>query len=125
MSNVFLSLMTLIMSFNLFAISYQINGINRVVVHTPTSIFEINIPLVNNDYLYFNKTKLENDLLNYYSKNIERYTNLYDVSFYYYDLEDGSICLGEICRGIEVTVNAKLTFNYSYSRTMFYEIEER
>lgn len=125
MSNILLSLMILIMSFNLFTISYQVNGINRVVIHTPIAYFEVSIPLANSDELYFDKVKLEERLMNYYSKSIEKYTHKYNVNFYYYNLEDESVCLGDKCRGVEITVDAGLMFYYSYTRTMFYQIEER
>ena len=125
MSNVFIALIFAVVSFNFFTVSYKLNGINRTLLFTPTSLFEINIPLINDNddfELYFDKTSLENDLTYYYDTHLSRYTSEYDINFHYINIEDESMCVSEFCKAVEVTISSEILFGFKYEKTMLFEI---
>lgn len=121
----FISFFVAFLSFNFFMISYQINGINRLVMSAPLSLFETALVLIDideNNGPYFDKVILEENLTSYFDFHIPRYTSDYDVSFYYYNSEDHSLDMDDEARAVEVTINANLVLSKHYEKTMFYEI---
>lgn len=127
MFNLLVSFLIVISSFEFFHFSYSINGINRLVLNTPIEFFNAAIPLVNDEeeiFLYFQQDILENNLNVYYS-TLHRYSQKYEVNYYYYNLEDESICLSRLCQGVEIRVRCDIFLGFEYKRTMFYEIGER
>ena len=121
----FISFFVAFLSFNFFMVSYQINGINRLVMSAPLSLFETALVLLDIDEdngPYFDKYILEDNLTSYFDFHLPRYTDDYDLSFYYYNSEDHSLDMGEEVRAVEVTLNAELVLSKHYEKTMFYEI---
>lgn len=121
----FISFFVAFLSFNFFMISYQINGINRLVMSAPLSLFETALVLIDideNNGPYFDKVILEDNLTSYFDFHIPRYTSDYDVSFYYYNSEDHSLDMDDEARAVEVTIDANLVLSKHYEKTMFYEI---
>ena len=121
----FISFFVAFLSFNFFMISYQINGINRLVMSAPLSLFETALVLIDideNNGPYFDKVILEDNLTSDFDFHVPRYTSDYDVSFYYYNSEDHSLDMDDEARAVEVTINANLVLSKHYEKTMFYEI---
>ena len=122
---IFISFLVVVLSFNFFMISYQINGINRLVLSAPLSLFETAIELFDIDEdigPVFNKETLEDNITSYFDYHMPRYTNDYSLSFYYYKPSDHSIELSENAKAVEVFINAELVLSYHYEKTMYYEI---
>ena len=122
---VFISFFVVVLSFNFFVVSYQINGINRLVLSAPLSLFEtaVNLFEIDEDIgPVFDKAILVDNLTSYFDYDMPRYTSDYSLSFYYYNPIDYSIELSENARAVEVYVNANLALNYHYEKTMYYEI---
>ena len=120
-----ISFFVVYLCFSFFMVSYQINGINRLVTSTPLSLFETAIVLYNIDEEtgpFFDKEILEDNLTSFFEYHLPRYTNQYDVSFYYYNLIDHSLNMSDEPRAVEVTVEAELVLSKHYQKTMFYEI---
>ena len=109
-----------------FTLSFRLQTINRVIINTPIEIFELSIPLANIDEenVYFDKNKLESKILSYYQNNISEYFKSYDVSFYYYNQADNSICVNDQCNAVEITVDGIYMFNFHYEKTIEYEIHK-
>lgn len=125
---IFISLFVVVISFNFFAISYQINGINRLFLTTPISLVESSITLLSNDEepnLYFDQEKLINKLDNYYNKRLEKYkiTN-YTIDYYFYDPLIDSYCFTDKCNSIVISFQGHLTFNYKLERQFYYSIKK-
>lgn len=121
----FLVVVMALLSFQFFTVTTKINVLNRVVVNTPISLFEASIPLVSDEEeisLYFDKPLLEANLSDYYQHNLHRYVKRYTLSYYYYNQEDQSYCVDDLCNAVEVSITANVVFSFSYSRIMFYEI---
>lgn len=116
----------IIFLFSSFTLSYRLQTINRIVINTPVEIFELSIPIVNIDEsnLYFDKKKLETSVLQYYQNNLSDYFKTYDVSFYYYNQSDESICVNDQCNAVEITIDGIYMFNFHYERTINYEIHK-
>ena len=122
---IFISFLVVVLSFNFFMISYQINGINRIVLGAPLSLFETAINLFNVDEEIgptFDKEILVDNLTSYFEYHMPRYTNDYSLSYYYYNPEDHSIELSDNAQAVEVLVSANLVLSYRYEKTMYYEI---
>ena len=125
MGNILLSITIGILSLQFFTFTYRINGINRVMFNMPISIFEASIPLVQDTsepILYFDREYLLNELTSYVDKSIYKYTDRYSLDLYYYDQDDYSICRGDYCNAVEVTLNARITLFDDYSKTMRFYI---
>ena len=125
MINMIISFLVVTLSFNFFMMSYQVNGLNRLVMNEPISLFETAIELmdINEDNgPIFNKETLENNLTSYFDFSLPHYTDEYEVNFYYYNPSDHSVCLNENTKAVEVSVSASFIFSFQYQKTMFYEI---
>lgn len=122
---IFISFLTVVLSSNFFIISYQINGINRLVLSAPISLFETAINLFDIDEDIgptFDREILEDNITSYFDYQMPRYTNDYHISFYYYNPEDHSIELSDNLKAVEVYIEANLVLSYYYEKTMYYEI---
>ena len=127
MGNILMSITIGILSLQFFTFTYRINGINRVMFNMPISIFEASIPLVQDTsepILYFDREYLLNELTSYIDKSIYKYTDRYSLDLYYYDQDDYSICRGDYCNAVEVTLNARITLFDDYSKTMRFYIHK-
>ena len=125
MAMIFFALLVVTLSFNFFMISYQVNGINRLVYGVPVSLFETSLNLYgvdDNNGAFFIKDTLEEKLTSYFNALMKRYADDYTLDFYYYNPSNHSLCVSENCSAIEVTVEANLVLNYHYEKTLFYEI---
>lgn len=122
---VFISFFVVVLSFNFFMISHQINGINRLVMSAPLSLFETAINLFEIDEdngPTFDKYILEDNITSYFDYHMPTYTSDYELSFYYYDPIDHSLDMDDEPVAVEVLVTANLALSYTYNKTMYYEI---
>lgn len=120
-----ISFFVVFISFNFFMISYEINGINRIVMSAPLSLYETTINLFDIDEdegPYFDKEILEDNITSYFDYHLPRYVDDYDLSFYYYNPSNHSLDMDDECRAVEVTISAELVLATHYQKTMFYEI---
>ena len=111
-----------ILSFQFFNMNLNIQGLNRAVICTPIEIMYRHA-VQYGDELSFKLATLKVELDQYYERNVGKYTKDYEVTYYFYDRHDGSMCTDSYCNALEVTVTARLSLGYEYSRTMFYELE--
>lgn len=121
----FISFFVIVLSFNFFMISHQINGINRLVLSAPLSLFETAINLFEIDEDIgptFYKEILVDNITSYFDYHMPSYTNDYTISYYYYNPSDYSLDMSDEPKAVEVLLNANLALYYTYSKTMFYEI---
>ena len=117
-----------VLSFNFFMISYQVTGINRLVLGAPLSLFETAINMYQidkGDGPYFNKEILVDNITSYFSYHMPRYTDDYLLSYYYYNIEDHSLDMSDQTKAVEVTLKANLILYYRYQKTMYYEIRSQ
>ena len=122
---IFISLFTVILSFNFFMMSHQMNGINRLVLNVPLSLFEnaINVYEINErSGPYFNKRELEENLTYYFNYHMIKYVDSYSLRFYYYNIEDHSIDMSSTPKAVDVTLSTTVAMYTRYEKTMFYEI---
>ncbi len=125
MVTIFIALFIIVFCFNFFMISYQMNGINRLIYGVPITIFETSINMLaikEDEGVTFNKSLLENKLTSYFEYSIHNYVDQYELVFYYYNPEDYSYCTSKSCPAVEVTLRTNLMLNYHYQKTFFYEI---
>ena len=120
-----IAFLLVVLSFNFFMISYQINGINRLVLSMPLSLYETAIIMYDIDEENgpnFDKQLLEENITSYFTFHMARYSSDYELDFYYYNPIDHSLNMSDEIKAVEVTVDASLFLYYQYHKTMFYEI---
>lgn len=113
--------------FSSFTISLKLQTINRAIIYMPIEIFETSIQMVNIDEtenLYFDKNLLDTNVNRYLEEKLSNVMKDYSYSFYYYNQDDGSICTSGKCNAVEVTVSGHYAYNFSYSRSVNYEIHK-
>ena len=80
MINMIISFMVVVLSFNFFMMSYQVNGLNRLVMNAPISLFETAIELMDineESGPIFNKEILERNLTSYFDFSLPHYPEDY------------------------------------------------
>ena len=120
-----ISFFVVVLSFNFFMMSYQINGISRIVMSAPISLYETAINMFDIDEEVgpsFDKQILEDNITSYFDFHMARYTSDYDLDFYYYLPIDHSIDMSDDPKAVEVTLEAITVLFYHYQKTMYYEI---
>ena len=125
MVTMIISFFVVVLSFNFFMMSYQINGVNRLVMSVPISLYETAINLFEVDEEYgptFDKEILEDNITSYFAFHMPRYTSDYELDFYYYLPIDHSMDMSDEAKAVEVTLEATLILFYHYQKTMYYEI---
>ena len=125
MVTVIISFLVVVLSFDFFMMSYQINGINRLVMSAPMSLYETAINVFEIDEEtgpYFDKEILEDNITYYFTFDMPRYTDDYELEFYYYNPIDHSLDMNDEVKAVEVTINANIILYYHYQKTMYYEI---
>lgn len=113
--------------FSSFTISFQLQTINRAIIHMPVEVFETAIPLDNVDISqgpYFDKTKLSINVRNYLQSKLSTCMKDYTFSFHFYNQTNQSICTSGKCDAVELTVSGHYFYNFSYERTINYEIHK-
>ena len=118
----------IVLSFNFFAISYQISGINRLILGAPLSLFETAIIMYDIDEKYgpyFDKEQLVENITYYFAYHMPRYTKDYELSYYYYNIEDHSLDMSDEVKAVEVSITANIVLSYQYQKTMYYEIRSQ
>ena len=119
----FISVIFGVYSLQFFVLNYSIQGLNRAIVFTPIEMMYKSVSAYS-ETPDFNRKDFEYIIMRYYDHIIPRYSKDYEVDFYYYNLQDGSMCLTDTCKGVEITVNCKLNVTYQYHRVMYYELKE-
>ena len=125
MINCFITCLLAVLSFSFLSISLNLQSANRVIMYTPKQIFETSIPILQNvdEFIpYFDKELLTSKLKSYYDDNLTQYTVNYSLNIYFYNQEDGSLCISDACQAVEVEVKAEIIFSCGIERTIFYEI---
>ena len=120
----FIAVIIGIFSLQYFSLNFKIQGLNRAVISTPIELFYQDVLDDNNEAKFYTE-ELENHLNSYYQKSLTKYVKEYEVSYYFYNKEDGSLCLDMYCDGIEITVDAVIDITYTYHRVMYYELYGR
>ena len=111
----------------IYTYTFKLSGINRVIITTPLSVFESSIPLIMQDEeigLYYDQDELKKSYENYLDRELRKYTDSYEVTYYFYNTENGGYCDINNCQGVIINIEAKVMFNMTYKREMKYEITE-
>ena len=114
-------------SFLIFSYTYQINGLNRMIVNVPVHILETAIPLATDrkeTELYFDQEMVKYEYERYLEIEAKRYVEKYEVEYYFYNTKDGGYWDVDNCQGVEICFSAELMLKINYERTMKYEIKE-
>ena len=65
---------------------------------------------------YFDKDELIYRAEEYFASTLPRYVTSYDTNYYFFNLEDKSYCTGTYCRGVKISLRAKINIFYTYEK---------
>lgn len=125
MPNIIFSLMISVLSLHFFTVTYRTNGVNRTLYNIPISIFESSIPLLYEGDVfepYFDKESLEAKLTYYFDSNLKKYVSKYYLEYYYFNQDDYSICRGNRCQAVEISLKADIVLNVKYNKSATFYI---
>ena len=117
----FISALLIVFCAQIFTFSFCLQGLNRAVINTPIELMYNTVTFAGSDGS-FSKSNFEHMLMSYYDNVLPRYSAKHKVVFYYYNPSDGSMCLTDKCKAVEIGVKCKLTNGYVYNRVMYYEL---
>lgn len=112
-----------VVSLQLFALNYSIQGLNRAIVYTPIELMYKCVATVDEEP-HFDCDAFETIMWHYYDSVLPRYTDGYAIDFYYYNIEDESMCITKYCNAVELTYDCVLNVTYHYHRVMYYQLVE-
>ena len=110
-----------VLMLNIFSLTISIQGLNRAIIYTPIEIFYADTNLDGIKPI-LDKNKIIEHLDSYYDKSLLKYCSSYEATYYFYNQNDGSMCLEDFCNAVEVDIKIDLTFSYQYHRVMYYEL---
>lgn len=125
MANVGIALIVMVMAINCFTLTFRLNGINRTLLDTPISLFEVAVPTVQETdeiVMYFDRDKLIDSLTYYYDSKLVEYVDEYTINYYFSNVGEEAICTTDYCDAVEVNISANVVFNVYYNKTMRFEI---
>lgn len=129
MSNcIFYSLVfALFITFTSGAIDFS--RVNRTFMSIYRGIFEASTISVDQNgepiKPYFDEETLTLYLHQYLSKNLGNYCTDYKIKLYFFNRDDDSICINNMCRDVEVTLNAKINYLFEYNKTQRFSVYTR
>ena len=113
--------------FTSFTATFHLQTVNRAIIYTPIELFESSLVTVNREdetILYFDEEALLSNLSTYYEEVINRHLTSYTMSHYFYNQEDGSLCVNNRCDAVEITIDGHYSYFFRYTRSIKYEIHK-
>lgn len=125
---IFIALFAMVIAVNMFYVSYQLCGINRIFINPPIALIESSVNMISNGdqpNLYFNKEDLIEKLTSYYDEKIEKlHVEDYTLTFTFVNPSNESYCTTSQCQGFKMKLKSELTFNLKYEREVYYKIQK-
>ena len=125
---IFIALFAMVIAVNMFYVSYQLCGINRIFINPPIALIESSVNMISNvdqPNLYFNKEDLIEKLTSYYDEKIEKlHVEDYTLTFTFVNPSNESYCTTSQCQGFKMKLKSELTFNLKYEREVYYKIQK-
>ncbi|MCX5775401.1 MAG: hypothetical protein NTV44_03450 [Firmicutes bacterium] len=126
MVNYFTSFLVLLFVLETFNLTYSFGGINRTFLAITRGLIEISVYYLampqGNYQPYFEQSVLENAVCEYLCENLSNYTDKYEISFYYYDVIDQSMCMNGHCDGVQIHLKTDIGSLLEYSKTLRFEL---
>lgn len=114
----------LFFTFSIGAINFS--GVNRTFLSMYRGLIEPSIASVDegeNDIPYFSEPVLESYVIDFLDDNLYRYVDEYTVGFFYFNLEDGSMCTDSRCRGVKISLKCDINAMFHYEKAKDYYIK--
>lgn len=123
----FLFITCLFMNFSLGSISYF--GVHRTFMLMFRGVIENALKSVDKSgepvSPYFDEDLLKANVEEYLDKNITRYTHEYETNYYFYYLEDKTYCSNDYCRGVRISLRAKIDGMFQYEKAKSFSIKTK
>jgi hypothetical protein len=126
MVNYFTSFLVLLFLLETFNLTYSFGGINRTFLAITRGLIEISVHdlvLPQGEYRpYYEQSVLQSAVCEYLSENLANFTDKYEISFYYYNVIDQSICMTNQCDGVQIHLKTEIGSLLEYSKTLRFEL---
>lgn len=105
-------------NFTMGAIS--LSGVNRTFLTMYRGILESSIAYVdvkgNPSDAYFLKYTLKEYVKSYLKENLTRYVTDYTCSIYYFNRDDGKLCVTQYCQCVEISLDCEINYFFHYTK---------
>lgn len=129
MVNYFTSFLVLLFVLETFNLTYTFGGINRTFLALTRGVIEIavyDLVTPQGSYIpYFEESVLQSAVCVYLSKNLSRYTDHYEIAFYYYVVIDQSICTTGNCDGVQIHLQTEIGSLLEYDKFLRFELHTK
>lgn len=126
MVNYFTSFLVLLFLLETFNLTYSFGGINRTFLAITRGLIEVSVhdlALPQGDYHpYFEQSVLQSAVCEYLCENLANYTDKYEISFYYYNVINQSICMDNHCDAVQIHLKTEIGSLLEYSKTLRFEL---
>ena len=125
MINMFTMGIYCLFSFLILVGSYRVNEVNRLFISMPKSIFENSVSIKDyNDQtdIYFVDSYLEENVNDYFERNLPRKAFDYELTFNYLNNDGESYCFTDKCQGVKVSIECKYFLDFTYKNSMIFTI---
>ena len=97
----FLAALLTVFCGQIYMLNFSIQGLNRAIINTPIEMMYTSVEFSGSE-ANFNNEKFESLIISYYDNTVYRYCSSYDVEFYYYNENDGSMCIQKRYKSVEI-----------------------
>lgn len=104
------------------------SSMNRTIMLLHPSIFQKNTLFIDDDgefiTPYFDQKELSHDIVDYFNDNVEKYCDSLILNIKFLEGENNASCISDYCRGVSVSVKAKINYFYNYENGFTFYISE-
>ena len=122
----FVFIASLILNFSIGSMRYF--GVSRTFDLTYKGVLEVSTNDLDENGTpvapYFIKEKLEKNAESYYQMTIPNYTKNYTTAYYYFNPEDMTYCTSLYCRGVRISLKAKINILFEFCRAKEYMVRK-
>ncbi len=118
---------SIMLNFSFGVMNYS--GINRTFELAVKGPLEMSCLTLDNSATevapYFYRDFLEENVELYFAMNLPRYTKEYTTAYYYFnDEEDRSYCTSKYCRGVKISLKAKINTFFEYENAKEFYVKK-
>lgn len=118
---------SIMLNFSFGVMNYS--GINRtfeLAVKGPLEASCLTLDNSANEVMpYFYREFLEQNVELYFAENLPRYTRDYTTAYYYFnDADDHSYCTSKYCRGVKISLRAKINSFFEYKNAKEFYVKK-
>lgn len=110
---------------NLSFTSLRFSQINRCFMSIYKGLLEASLITINSrgepTFPYFDKTRINNYIVNYLDNNLSKYSTDYEIKTKYLNRDSSTICLSN-CKEVKISIKAKINYLFTYEKAQSFVV---